>query len=208
VILIGQFDSPFVRRVGIALTLYGLRFEHKPYSTFGDWQKFQDVNPLTRVPTLVIDHGDALIESHMMLDYLDNIVGEARAMYPMHEPHRHLALKVSALAMGTCDKLVSLFYEKRLHEMASPLWVERCARQIGAALSTLEADRERRPTPYWFGEKIGHADVAVACAIRFLGDAHPGLVDMKNLPALAQHSVALEALPAFQKIRQTFIAPA
>jgi glutathione S-transferase len=206
-ILIGQYDSPFVRRVGVALTLYGLSFEHKPYSTFGDWEKFQDLNPLTRVPTLVIDHRDVLIESHMMLDYLDNIVGETRAMYPMHEPARHLALKVSALAMGCCDKVVSLFYEKRLHEMVSPLWVERCTRQIGAALAALEADRERRTTPYWFGDRISHADIAVACAIRFLSEAHPGLVDMKNLPALAKHAAALEALPAFQKIQQTFIAP-
>ena len=54
-ILIGQYDSPFVRRVGIALTLYELPFEHRPWSTFGDADKLRPYNPLTRVPTLVLD---------------------------------------------------------------------------------------------------------------------------------------------------------
>ena len=69
-ILIGQFDSPFVRRVGIALELYGLAFEHRPWSVFGDTDLIRPYNPLTRVPTLVLDNGEALIESHSILDYL------------------------------------------------------------------------------------------------------------------------------------------
>ena len=60
-ILIGQYDSPFVRRVGIALTLYGLPFEHKPWSTFGDAEKIRPYNPLTRVPTLVLDDRDGIV---------------------------------------------------------------------------------------------------------------------------------------------------
>ena len=70
-ILIGQYDSPFVRRVAIALRMYGLPFEHRPWSTFGDADKLAPFNPLRRVPTLVLDSGEALIESAAMLDYLD-----------------------------------------------------------------------------------------------------------------------------------------
>src|ERR1043165_7884227 len=66
-ILIGQYDSPFVRRVGIALTLYGFAFEHKPWSTFGDADKIRPYNPLTRVPTLVLDDGEVLIDSTVIL---------------------------------------------------------------------------------------------------------------------------------------------
>jgi glutathione S-transferase len=54
-ILIGQYDSPFNRRVAIALRLYGLPFEHPPWSTFGDVDKIAAFNPLRRVPTLVLD---------------------------------------------------------------------------------------------------------------------------------------------------------
>jgi len=71
-ILIGQYDSPFVRRVGIALTLYGISFDHRPWSTFGDAEKIRPYNPLTRVPTLVLDDGDVLLDSPPILDYVDS----------------------------------------------------------------------------------------------------------------------------------------
>jgi hypothetical protein len=73
--LIGQYDSPFVRRVAIAMRLYGIAFEHRPWSTFGDADKIAPYNPLRRVPTLVLDDGEALIESAMILDHLDDLVG-------------------------------------------------------------------------------------------------------------------------------------
>ena len=77
-ILIGQYDSPFVRRVAIALRLYGLPFEQRPWSTFGDADKLARYNPLRRVPTLVLDDGEVLIESGAMLDHLDELVGPVR----------------------------------------------------------------------------------------------------------------------------------
>ena len=88
-ILIGQYDSPFVRRVAIALTLYGLAFEHKPWSTFGDAEKIRPYNPLTRVPTLVLDDGDVLIDSTAIIDYLDSLVPAEKRMFPSAEPERH-----------------------------------------------------------------------------------------------------------------------
>ncbi len=207
-ILIGQYDSPFVRRVGIALTLYGLPFEHRPWSSFGDAAKIRRYNPLTRVPTLVLDDGEVLIESHLMLDYLDSLVPAERRMFPVAEPARHQALKVAAFATGLADKAVSLFYEKRLHREVSDAWVDRCRAQIDATLAVLEADRVRRASAYWFGERIGHADIAVAATLRFVGEAHPGLIGLKDYPALRAHAARLEALPVFQKIAQPFIAPA
>ncbi len=207
-ILIGQYDSPFVRRVGIALRLYGLPFEHKPWSTFGDVEKIRPYNPLVRVPTLVLDNGEVLIESHGILDYLDSLVPADRAMFPTGEPARHQALKIAALATGLGDKAVSLFYEKRLHREVSDLWIKRCGSQITAVLAVLEADRAARISGYWFGGRIGHADIAVAAVLRFLAEAHPGLVSMTDFPSLGAHAARLEALPAFQVIAQPFIAPA
>ena len=206
-ILIGQYDSPYVRRVGIALVLYGLPFEHRPWSTFADADKLRAYNPLTRVPTLVLDDGDVLTESHLILDYLDSLVPPARAMFPRDEPARRRVLKVAALATGFADKAVSLFYEKRMHAEASAVWTERCRTQIAGALAALESDRAGRPHPFWFGDTIGHADIAVACALRFLADAHPGFISMAAYPSLAAHAAKLEALPAFRQIQQPFIPP-
>jgi glutathione S-transferase len=206
-ILIGQYDSPFVRRVGIALTLYGLPFEQRPWSVFGDADKIRAYNPLVRVPTLVLDDGEVLIESHSILDYLDRFVPADRAMFPPAEPARHQALKVAALATGLADKAVSLFYERRLHAEASEVWVDRCRAQILSVLAVLEADRAGRSTDYWFGDRIGHADIAVAVAMRFLTDAHPGLAAMEQYPELRAMAARLEALPVFQAISQPFIPP-
>jgi glutathione S-transferase len=207
-ILIGQYDSPFVRRVGIALTLYGLPFEHRPWSVFGDADKIRAYNPLLRVPTLVLDDGDVLIESHIILDYLDSMVPAEQAMFPRAEPARHQALKIAALATGLADKAVSLFYEQRLHKDASDVWVGRCRAQITTVLAVLEADRARRTGDYWFGDRIGHADIAVAAVLRHLAESHPELGSMAQFPALGAHAARLEALPVFQKISQPFIPPA
>jgi glutathione S-transferase len=207
-ILIGQYDSPVVRRVGIALTLYHLPFEHRPWSTFGDVEQIRPYNPLTRVPTLVLDDGEVLIESHSILDYLDGLVPAADRMFPVTEPKRHQALKVAALATGISEKAVSLFYEKRLHKEVSDIWVERCRGQINGALAELEANRKKRTGDHWFGNAIGHADIAIACALRFIPEAHPGLISMTAFPALGADAARLEALPAFKTITQKFIPPA
>lgn len=206
-ILIGQYDSPFVRRVGIALTLYGLAFDHRPWSVFGDVEKIRAYHPLTRVPTLLLDDGTALADSHVILDYLDSLVPETQALFPRLEPARHLALRVATLAAGMAEKAVSLFYEMRLHQAVSDVWVDRCRAQILAVMGVLEAERAGRATAYWFGAAIGHADIMVAAALRFLNEAHPGLADMGNYPALAAHAARLEALAVFRAIQQEFIPP-
>jgi glutathione S-transferase len=206
-ILIGQYDSPFVRRVAIALRLYGLSFEHRPWSTFGDAEKLAPYNPLRRVPTLVLDGGEALIESTAILDYLDELVGADKAVIADKGPERRRHLRICALATGLGDKAVSLLYERVLRQDQSKIWVERCAGQIGGVLDVLEKERAAVKTPYWFGQRIGHADVAVACVLRFTSEAHPQLFNAARYPALAAHAARCEALPPFQEIVQPLAPP-
>src|SRR5258705_6608084 len=154
-ILIGQFDSPFVRRVAIAARLYGLPFEHRPWSTFGDAEKIAPYNPLRRVPTLVLDGGEALIESMAILDYLDELAGPDKALIAPRGPERRHALKICALAMGLGDKSVSLLYERALRKDALKLWVDRCEAQIGGVLGGVEKERAAGETPSPFGAGLG-----------------------------------------------------
>jgi glutathione S-transferase len=206
--LIGQYDSPFVRRVAIALRLYGLAFEHRPWSTFGDADKIAPYNPLRRVPTLVLDDGEALIESTIILDYLDDLVGPDKAMLPHAGAERRRHLRICALATGLGDKAVSLLYERVLRkDQQLALWVERCTAQITDVLSELEAKRAKVATPYWLGDRIGHADVAVACVVRFTREAHPALFGASHYPALAAHADACEALAPFKEIVQPLAPP-
>jgi glutathione S-transferase len=204
--LIGQYDSPFVRRVAIALRLYGLPFEHRPWSTFGEADKIAPFNPLRRVPTLVLDGGEALIESTAILDYLDELVGSEKAMIAAKGTERRRALKICALGSGLADKAVSLIYERVLRKDQLKLWVERCEAQIGGVLDVLEKERAGVTTPFWFGERIGHADIMVACALRFTGEGHPQLFGARY-PALKAHAARCEALPAFGEIVQRLDPP-
>jgi glutathione S-transferase len=207
-ILIGQYDSPFVRRVAIAMRLYELPFEHQPWSTFGDGDKIAPYNPLRRVPTLVLHSGEVLIESTAILDYLDEWVGPGKAMLTARGPERRHALKICALAAGLGDKAVSLLYERVLRKKhQSKLWVERCEAQIGSVLDALEKERAAIASPYWFGQHINHADIAVACVLRFTGEAHPALLDAARHPALTAHAARCEALPPFAEIMQPLAPP-
>ena len=129
-------------------------------------------------------------------------------MFPATEPTRHRALRIATLAAGMAEKAVSLFYEMRLHQDASEIWVDRCRAQITAVLAVLEAERTQAPTPYWFGASIGHADIMVAAALRFLNEAHAGLVDMAAHYAVDPFAGRGEALPAFHAIQQAFNPPA
>lgn len=207
-ILIGQYDSSFVRRVAIALRLYEIPFEHHPWSVFGDAERIRELNPLVRVPTLVLEDGTVLGDSHVILDYVDGLVPPDRALYPQKQPERHRAMRVAALATGLADKAVSLFYELRLHEHVSPAWVERCRAQILGTLAVLEAERAARSGDTWFGGPVGHADIAVAAALRHAGESHPDLFRLADYPALAAHAARMEALPVFREISQPFIPPA
>ena len=206
-ILIGQYDSPFVRRVAIALRLYGLPFEHKPWSTFGDADKIAPYNPLRRVPTLVLDGGEALIESTAILDYLDELVGPERAMIAAKGAERRQQLRICALASGLGDKSVSLVYESVLRKEQLKLWVDRCEAQIAGALDVLEQERLAAKTSYLFGERIGHSDIMVACVLRFTHEAHPNLYNATRYPALVAHAARCEALPPFREIVQPLAPP-
>lgn len=203
-ILIGQYDSPFVRRVAVAMRLYGMDYEHRPWSVFGDAGKIAPFNPLTRVPTLVADDGETLIESAAILDWLDELAGTGRALIAAAGPERRQALKLCALATGLADKAVSLVYERAIHQRDTPVWVERCRSQIAGVLDALEADRAGRAGAWWFGPRIGHADIAAGCVLRFLGEAHPEVFDAARWPTLAEHGQACEALPEFQAVVQPF----
>lgn len=206
-ILIGQYDSPFVRRVAVALQLYQLDYEHRPWSSFRDADAIAAFNPLRRVPTLVLDDGEVLIESGAILDHLDEIAGADNALVSPAGSARRAVLKLSALATGLCDKMVGLVYERALHESVSPVWIDRCEAQVGAVLDYLEAERADRSTAWWFGGRITHGDIAVACAMRFLREAHSDFFYLGRWPALADHADRCESLGAFSAVMQSFQPP-
>ena len=206
-ILIGQYDSSFVRRVAIAMKLYGLGFQHRPWSVFGDAERLAEINPLMRVPTLVLDDGTVLADSTLIIQHIDAMMPAEARLWP-EAGNMPRALRIFGLASGLAEKAVSLFYEKVLHETPAKIWAERCQAQILATLAALEAERAASTGNYFFGERMGHADIAVTCAIAHAVASHPELIDIERYPALADHCRMMEGLPVFREIYQEFIPPA
>jgi glutathione S-transferase len=202
-LLIGQYDSPFVRRVGVAMTLYGIAFEHAPWSGFGDVDKIARYNPLRRVPTLVLDDGTVLTDSFVILEVIDEMVGPDRAFLDRPGADRIAMLRLCAFAAGTADKGVSLVYEGAFRE-GLPMWVERCRSQVLDTLALLDAERTARTSEWLFGGQLSHADIVLATMFRFISEALPGMFAMADFAALHHHSEACEALPAFRNVCQPF----
>jgi glutathione S-transferase len=201
-ILIGQYDSPFVRRIAVTLQLYGLDYEHRKWSVWGDADRIAEFNPLRRVPTLLLDDGSALIETFSIIDYLDELVGPERALLPVRGPIRREGLRLTALATGLADKCVSLLYEKLFRSSPSEAWVNRCELQIEATLGALERERSERTSLYFLGHRPLHPDVMTACVVRFLREAHPHLFDAERYPRLLEGAETCEQLPEFQRVVQ------
>ena len=202
--LIGQYDSPFVRRVAVALKTYGFAYEHNKASVWGHSEEIAKYNPLRRVPTLVMDDRSVFMDSAAILAVLDDMVGPERASLARRGQDGRDLLRIAALASGVADKGVSLLYERVLRETAFPLWVDRCKLQIRETLDLLEAERQLRPTPWLFDEALSHADVMVATMLSFISEALAGEFEWSRWPALAAHAAAAEALAPFREARQPY----
>jgi glutathione S-transferase len=209
VILIGMFDSPFVRRVAVSMKLLGIPFEHRNWSVGRDFERIRQFNPLGRVPTLVLPDGEALMESGTILDYLDDAVGPGRALVPRSGMDRRAVMRIMAVATGAAEKGVSQIYESvfRPAEKRHAPWVERCQSQMHAALADLERLAQSRAGQWLIGDRMTQADVTATCVYTFLGDAlainRTGVV----YTGLAEAAARCESLPEFKSIRAEFFSP-
>ena len=208
-ILIGMYDSSYTRRVAIAMSVYGIPFEHRAWSVGKDFDRIRQYNPLGRAPTLVLDDGEVLTESSMMLDYLDDRVGPERALMPATGKDRRDAQRLIALATGAIDKAILIVMERifRPAEMRSEAWLSRCRIQVEGALQELEKYcAARAGHEFLVGEKMTHADTTVAFYVTHVRESVPWNLDA--YPALRAHVDRFEALPLFRQHYIPFAAPA
>lgn len=209
-LLIGMYDSPYVRRVAISLKLCGIAFEHGDWSIGADFERIRRYNPLVRVPTLVLDDGEVLLESQAVLDYLDELVGPQRALLPRVGRERRTALRLMALAVGAADKAREQVYERafRPPEKRHEPWLARCRTQMHGALSELERHAIERGAGRWLvGERMTQADITAVCAFTFLTEALELSANTTPYPALRALAARCEALPEFQGTRIEFFVP-
>ncbi len=197
--LIGRNLSPYTRRVAIAMNILGVPHERVYLSPWQE-QQAKDIgaaNPLKRVPILVLDDGETLIESGAMLDYVMERVGPGKALIPPAGKERRDCLKITAIGTGILDKGVAAFYErtKRPAEKVHQAWHDHLASQVIGGLAALEA---LPMTPWFLGSTMTMADVTAAVAVTFLSKTNPALIPPGKYPKLEALAAKCEAMPAFQ----------
>ena len=196
-ILVGQYDSPFVRRVAVVLHHYGVDFERHVLSTFADFDAMLELGPLGKVPVLLMADGERLWDSRAILDFLHGQVSREQSLLPHEEPRRHQVLRVEATALGLAEKAYErgIEFARRAPGTQDPLWIARLERQITSALAWLEA---QRPAPFLVGGALSVADVTAAVAFTYIKEKWPQLVPAAVFPVSEKHCTACEAMPAFQ----------
>ena len=207
-LIIGMFDSPFVRRVVVSARLLGVEFEHRNWSVGRDFDRIREYNPLGRVPTVVLDDGEVLTESAAILDYLDQQAGPDRALLPPSGPARRQALQLMALATGAAEKGVLQVYEQvfRPEEKRHQPWLDRLNTQMRESLRALDqACAQRGDAEALVGSRFGQADITVAIIHTFLCDTQ-GLTP-EEYPALHARTARCEARPEFAAFRVPFFVP-
>ena len=199
-ILIGQFDSPFVRRVAVTLHHYHMPYTRNPLSVFRDVEAMQKINPLLRVPALILETGETLIDSSAIIDHLDEMAGPARALTPAHGPERRKVLQVVVTALGTADKAVALFFERLFHsdKHINKEFETRMLSQITAALTNLESDCG---TPWFVDSRMSQADITIGCMLGHIKMRVPEAFPANKFPKLHALSLHCETKEDFVRAR-------
>ena len=192
-ILVGQYDSPYTRRVAVSLHMLGFAFEHDTRSVFGDFDSMRRTNPLGRIPSLVLEDGEVLIDSVAILDWLDQTVGPGRALLPAAGKPRRRALQLVALASGAVDKAGAAAYERIIRPKAYrwPDWIARCRTQAEGALAALEGH------DWPVSARLDQPAITTACMLRYVQMTDPDLLG-DRYPRLAHLSQRCEAMPEFR----------
>ena len=197
--LIGMLDSPYVRRVAIALHFLDVHFSHAPLSVFRDFDAFAAVNAVVKAPTFVTESGLALMDSTLILDHLDRLAAPERRLFPASIEHHALAQRVTGLALAACEKTMQMVYELTLRpaEKRHQPWIDRVTGQLLAAYGLLEG--EIPPDTEWLiTTRPLQADIDAAVAWRFTRDLLPDALDPSLYPKLGAFAARAEALPAFR----------
>jgi glutathione S-transferase len=195
--LIGMLDSPYVRRVAISAKRLGIPLEHQSVSVFRHFEQFQQINPVVKAPTLVLDDGEVLIDSTLILDYLEALAGPDKSLMPGDIDQRLRSLRLIGLALAACEKSVQLYYERNLRpaEIQFEPWVERVEGQLAAAYSALERELEMQPLKT--DGTIAQDGITLAVAWSFTHLVVPDQVDVNRFPQISAFTAYAEGLEEF-----------
>ncbi len=195
--LIGMLDSPYVRRVAISLDLLGVAFEHESVSVFSTFEQFRAINPVVKAPTLVCDDGGVLMDSTLILQFVEARAG--RSLWSGDASRLQREFGAVSLALAGCEKGAQIVYERNLRpkEAQYEPWITRVTGQLLAAFGALEQEVQRRPEV--FADPGKQAAITASVVWSFAQTMLAPQLPAADYPALARLAERLEQTPPFLK---------
>ena len=183
--LIGAITSPYVRKVRIVMAEKKLDYVFVTEDVWAADTTIQDANPLGKVPCLVMEGGEALFDSRVIVEYLDALSPVGK-LIPASARERAEVKTWEALADGILDASILARLEanwgQRKDSERSQAWIDRQMGKVTAALDAME--RGLGDKPFCYGNHISLADISVVCATGYLDFRFPGLRWADSRPAL------------------------
>jgi glutathione S-transferase len=199
--LIGSDLSPFVRCVAISMNVLGLPYEQNSILVFANPDEIKVHNPLIRVPTMVLDDGEVLVESYAILDYLGELAGNAKQLISADGPERRRVMKDTAVAVGSMDRAQWAIYEyrHRPEEKVHESWAEHNDSRAIGGLRYLDGLAHATGETGWLSnmDRISQSDISAVVAYSFAKAVRPHLNLADAAPALTSFVARCEALTPF-----------
>ena len=183
--LIGSLASPYVRKVRVVLAEKKLDYGFELDNVWGAETTVHLSNPLGKVPCLVMEGGEAVFDSRVIVEYVDTLSPVGR-LIPERGRERAEVRTWEALADGVLDAAVLVRLETTLRpaEQQSAAWVERQMGKVHAGLAVMSANL--RESPWCKGNHYTLADIAVGCALGWLSFRFPDIAWRDDYPNLAK----------------------
>ncbi|OGB17278.1 MAG: glutathione S-transferase [Burkholderiales bacterium RIFCSPLOWO2_12_67_14] len=197
--LIGAITSPYVRKVRVVMAEKKLDYQFLPEDVWSASTQIGTSNPLGKVPCLVMEGGEAVFDSRVIVEYLDTLSPVGK-LIPAQGRERAEVKTWEALADGLLDAAILARLEAtwagRTDEQRSDAWIERQMGKVHAALKSMSQGLGDKP--FCSGIHLSLSDLAVGCALGYLDFRFPSIDWRSSYPNLAKLSEKLF-------LRQSFV---
>ena len=201
--LIGSPASPYVRKVRVVMAEKKLDYQYVIEDVWAAESTIVESNPLGKVPCLVMEGGEAVFDSRVIVEYLDTLSPVGK-LIPTQGRERAEVKTWEALADGLMDAALlarmEVIFKGRTEAQRSQPWIDRQMDKINAVLKSMSTGLADKP--FCSGVLFSLSDVAVGCALGYLDfrfpqvtwrEAYPNLVKLQD--KLAQRPSFIETAP-------------
>lgn len=195
--LIGSLTSPYVRKVRVVLAEKKLDYNFVLEDVWGS-DAILASNPLGKVPCLVMEGGEAVFDSRVIVEYVDTLSPVGK-LIPSSGRERVEVRTWEALADGLLDAAISARLERtwkhRADAQRCEAWVDRQLSRVTAVLKSVSQGLGEKP--FCAGNHFSLADIAVGCALLYLDFRFPEIAWRAEFPNVARLVDKLAARPSF-----------